>query len=221
MPKLILAMKTYTKKQFLKDVTAGVIVAIIALPLSIALAIASGVSPERGIYTAIVTGFILIIMGLFKFGALVKYIPYTIITGFTSGIAVTIFIGQIKDFLGLTFDTMSIETLGKLEQIFISIGTINWLAVMIGIIALIILIGWPKINAKIPSSLIAILVTVALVKILNLEVNSIGSLFTISNALPQFAVSVFNFDLIKSILPDAFIIAFFSCCRILAFLCGF
>ena len=146
-PKLFSVMKDYTKEQFVKDVVAGIIVAIIALPLSIALALASGVTPEMGLYTAIVAGFIisffggsrvqiagptaafativagivategidgliiatimagiiLVLMGLFKFGSLIKFIPLTITTGFTSGIAVTIFIGQIKDFLGLTF----------------------------------------------------------------------------------------------------------------------
>ena len=148
-PKLFSVMKTYTKEQFVKDVISGIIVAIIALPLSIALALASGVSPERGIYTAIVAGFlisflggsrvqiagptaafativagivadkgmeglavatimagvILIVMGLFGVGSLIKFIPYTITTGFTAGIAVTLLIGQIKDFCGLTIVT--------------------------------------------------------------------------------------------------------------------
>ena len=152
-------MKTYSKEQFLKDLVAGIIVAIIALPLSIALALASGVEPACGIYTAIAAGFfvsllggsrvqiagptaafasivagvvvaqgmdglfiatvmagiILVLMGVFKFGALIKYIPYTITTGFTAGIAVTIFFGQIKDFLGLTYadGLKPVETLEK------------------------------------------------------------------------------------------------------------
>ena len=146
-PKLFSVMKTYTKEQFVKDVIAGIIVAIIALPLSIALALASGVGPEQGIYTAIVAGFlisflggsrvqiagptaafativagivatkgmdglilatilagvILVAMGFLRLGNLIKYIPYTITTGFTAGIAVTLVIGQVKDFLGLAF----------------------------------------------------------------------------------------------------------------------
>ena len=163
-PKLFSVMKDYTKEQFVKDVVAGIIVAIIALPLSIALALASGVTPEMGLYTAIVAGFIisffggsrvqiagptaafativagivategidgliiatimagiiLVLMGLFKFGSLIKFIPLTITTGFTSGIAVTIFIGQIKDFLGLTFKQTKeplIETMDKVKMI--------------------------------------------------------------------------------------------------------
>lgn len=160
-PKLFSCMKNYSRAQLVKDLTAGVIVAIIALPLSIALAIASGVKPEQGLYTAIIAGFvisflggshvqiagptaafasivggivasqgfdglvlatimagiILIIMGLLKLGSLIRYIPYTITTGFTTGIAITIIIGQIKDFLGLTFTHSPLETFEKLAEI--------------------------------------------------------------------------------------------------------
>ena len=250
-PKLFQMLKTYSKEQFLKDVVAGVIVAIIALPLSIALALASGVSPEQGIYTAIIAGFvisflggssvqisgptaafativagivatkgmagliaatilagiILILMGVFKFGALIKFIPHTIVTGFTAGIAVTIVIGQIKDFLGLTFIHSPIETVEKLEECFATIGTMNVTALMIGLIALVIQIIWPRINAKIPSSLIAVLATIALVQVMDLDVNTIGSLYEISNKLPMPAMPQFSFSLIKDVLPDAFTIA--------------
>lgn len=228
MPKLFQMMSSYSKEQFVKDVVAGVIVAIIALPLSIALALASGVSPEQGIYTAIVAGFviaflggssvqisgptaafativagvvatkgmeglitatilagiILILMGVFKFGALIKFIPHTIVTGFTAGIAVTIVIGQIKDFLGLTFTHAPIETIEKLEECFATMGTMNVTALIIGLIALAIQIVWPKINAKIPASLIAVVVTIVIVQAMKLEVNTIGSLYEISNKLP-------------------------------------
>ena len=189
-PKLFSVMKTYTKEQFIKDVIAGIIVAIIALPLSIALALASGVTPEKGIYTAITAGFvisflggsrvqiagptaafativagivakngmdgliiatlmaglILILMGVLRLGNLIKFIPYTITTGFTSGIAVTIFIGQIKDFLGLTVvsEEPLIETMEKLKAVFTFIGTINWQAVIVGVVCMVILIGWPN-----------------------------------------------------------------------------
>ena len=251
MPKLFQMMKKYSKEQFVKDIIAGVIVAIIALPLSIALALASGVSPEQGIYTAIVAGFviaflggssvqisgptaafativagivatkgmsgliaatvlagiILILMGLFKFGALIKFIPHTIVTGFTSGIAVTIVIGQIKDFLGLTFAHAPIETMEKLKECFATIGTINWTALLVGVVAMAILIVWPKINAKIPPSLIAVLVTIVLVKAFNLEVNTIGSLYEISSKLPVPTLPHFSLELIKDVLPDAFTIA--------------
>ena len=251
MPKLFQMLKTYSKEQLIKDVIAGVIVAIIALPLSIALALASGVSPEQGIYTAIVAGFviaflggssvqisgptaafativagivatkgmsgliaatilagiILILMGLFKFGALIKFIPHTIVTGFTSGIAVTIVIGQIKDFMGLTFTHSPIETVEKLEECIATIGTVNVTALIVGVVAMIILIVWPKINAKIPPSLIAVIVTIVLVKALKLEVNTIGSLYEISSKLPMPAMPQFSWELIKDVFPDAFTIA--------------
>lgn len=253
-PKLFSVMKNYTKEQFIKDVVAGIIVAIIALPLSIALALASGVTPEMGLYTAIIAGFIisffggsrvqiagptaafativagivatqgiegltiatilagiiLILMGLFKFGSLIKFIPSTITTGFTSGIAITIVIGQIKDFLGLTFlETKEplIETMDKVKMIGRCIKTTNIEALMIGLTAILILIIWPKINKVIPASLIAILVTAAGVKLLSLDVNTIGSLYTISNKLPHFIMPVFTLTKIRILLPNAFTIA--------------
>lgn len=250
-PKLFTMMRQYSKEQFVKDLIAGVIVAIIALPLSIALALASGVNPEQGIYTAIVAGFvialfggssvqisgptaafativagivatkgmgglvaatilagiILILMGVFKFGILIKFIPYTIVTGFTAGIAVTIVIGQIKDFLGLTFTGAPVETMEKLAECVKSVGTLNVTALIVGLIALAVQIVWPKINARIPASLIAVLVTIAIVKIGNLEVNTIGSLYEISNKLPMPSIPAMNFATIKSVLPDAFTIA--------------
>lgn len=250
-PKLFMMMRQYSKEQFVKDLIAGVIVAIIALPLSIALALASGVNPEQGIYTAIVAGFvialfggssvqisgptaafativagivatkgmgglvaatilagiILILMGVFKFGILIKFIPYTIVTGFTAGIAVTIVIGQIKDFLGLTFTGAPVETMEKLAECVKSIGTLNVTALIVGLIALAVQIVWPKINARIPASLIAVLVTIAIVEIGNLEVNTIGSLYEISNKLPMPSIPAMNFATIKSVLPDAFTIA--------------
>lgn len=251
MPKIVEVMKSYNKEQFGKDVVAGVIVAIIALPLSIALALASGVSPEQGLYTAIFAGFviaalggsrvqisgptaafativagivaekgieglavatimagiILIIMGICKFGYLIKFIPYTIVTGFTSGIAVTIIIGQIKDFMGLTFEGSPVETMEKLEETIMTLPTTNLLAVAVGILSLIVLVAWPKINAKIPASLIAVIVGIAVVKFGNLEVNTIGSLYEISNKLPTPSLPNFNYDLVRELLPDAFTIA--------------
>ncbi|WP_099468149.1 SulP family inorganic anion transporter [Konateibacter massiliensis] len=250
-PKLFSVMKNYTKEQFVKDVVAGVIVAIIALPLSIALALASGVGPEQGLYTAITAGFvisflggsrvqiagptaafativagivaregmaglivatvlagiILIIMGLLRFGSLIKFIPYTITTGFTSGIAVTILIGQIKDFLGLKLQTTPVETMEKLQACFANIKTVNYEALLIGAISLFILIVWPKINQKIPGSLIAVVAAGALVKLFDMNVNTIGSLYEISNKLPAFQVPSLSFGIVKNVLPDAFTIA--------------
>ena len=200
-PKLFSVMKTYTKKQFATDVVSGIIVAIIALPLSIALALASGVGPQEGLYTAIIAGFIisflggsrvqiagptaafatmvagivavngmsglatatilagifLVLMGIFRFGSLIQYIPTTITTGFTFGIAVTIVVGQIKDFLGLTFKNTPIETIDKLKEVASCIGTTNKWALIVGIASLIILFAWPKKLNMIPASLVAVI----------------------------------------------------------------
>lgn len=252
-PKLFGLFKSYSKKQLLNDFVAGIIVAIIALPLSIALAIASGVSPEKGLYTAIVAGFViaclggsrvnisgptaafativagivaefgtqglviatimagilLIVMGFCRLGSLIKYIPYTITTGFTSGIAVTIVVGQIKDFLGLTFPdgTHAIETAEKIESILKSIGTVNFEALIVGVVSLLILALWPKINKKIPGSLIVVIIGAIGVKLLNLNVNTIGDLYSVSGALPKFELPAFSFSTVKSLVPSAFTIA--------------
>lgn len=250
-PKLFTTLKDYSKEQFMKDLIAGIIVAIIALPLSIALALASGVRPEQGIYTAIVAGFlisflggsrvqiagptaafaaivgnivakngmdglivatimaglILVAMGLCKMGGLIKFIPYSITTGFTAGIAVTIAIGQVKDFLGLTFRESPIETMGKVAETVRSLSTWNVQAFAVGAVCMAVLIIWPKINGKIPGSLIAVIIGIALVKGLDLKVNTIGSLYEISNSLPKFQVPHVSFDMIRTLLPDAFTIA--------------
>ncbi len=274
-PKLFSVMKTYTKEQFIKDVISGIVVAIVALPLSIALAIASGVGPEQGIYTAIIAGFLisffggsrvqiagptaafativagialqengmsklfwatiiagilLILMGLLKFGSLIKYIPYTITTGFTAGIAVTIAVGQLKDFFGLTYPEglVLIETIEKAEAVIANITTFNWQAFLVGMICLAILIVWPmvwnkiamatdksnkavkaivKVFVSIPGSLIAVVVGVLIVKLGGMNVKTIGDLYTISNSLPKFTVPEFDLQLIKGIIPDAFTIA--------------
>ena len=250
-PKLFSVMKNYSKGQLVNDIIAGVIVAIIALPLSIALALASGVGPEQGLYTAIAAGFIvsflggsrvqiagptaafativagivakegmsgliistvmagiiMIVMGLCRFGSLIKYIPGTITAGFTFGIAVTIVIGQVKDFLGLTFTSAPIETTDKLAEICRSADTLNWQALMIGLISLAVLILWPKKLDKIPASLIAVLLCSAIVKFGNVKVNTIGDLYTISSSLPKVTVPEFSFAQIKAMIPNAFTIA--------------
>ena len=252
-PKLFSIKERFSKKQLVNDIVAGVIVAIIALPLSIALAIASGVSPEKGLYTAIVAGFVisflggsnvnisgptaafativagivaqfgisglvvatimagllLVIMGVFKFGSLIKYIPYTITTGFTAGIAVTIVIGQIKDFLGLTFPAgmPTVETAEKLHAVAKSIGTFNWQALVVGAVALAIQIVWPKISKKIPGSLVTVVVGVIMVKALDMNVNTVGDLYTISRDLPKFSLPQISFENIGQLVPSAFTIA--------------
>ena len=252
-PMLLTSLKSYDKSQFFKDVTAGIIVAIIALPLSIALALASGVGPEAGIFTAIVAGFVisalggssvqiagptaafativagivakngmdgliistilagifLIIMGLCHFGSLIKFIPYTITTGFTSGIAVTIVIGQLKDFFGITYQNgeTPIETIEKLEAVFKNFSTFNINALIIGIISLAILIISPYIFKKIPGSLIAVIAGIVMVKFLPLKANTIGDLYTISNSLPAFHLPKVNLEIIEQSASDAFTIA--------------
>ncbi len=252
-PMLFSTMKHYDGKQFLSDVISGIIVAIIALPLSIALALASGVSPEEGLYTAIVAGFIisflggsrvqiagptaafativagivakngmsglmlatiiagvlLILMGLLRLGGLIKFIPYTITTGFTFGIAVTILIGQLKDFFGLTYPegTVTIETADKVKAVFSNFGTINWYAVLVGVICLAILIIWPKISEKIPGSLIAVIVGILIVKFTGMPVNTIENLYSISNKLPTFHMPDFSLDAVKSVASDGVTIA--------------
>lgn len=250
---LLTALKSYDKSQFVKDVTAGIIVAIIALPLSIALALASGVGPEAGIFTAIVAGFVisalggssvqiagptaafativagivardgmdglviatvlagvfLILMGICRFGSLIKFIPYTITTGFTSGIAVTIVIGQLKDFFGVTYPegVRPIETMEKLAAFLENIGTVNPAALIVGAVSLAILIISPYIFKKIPGSLIAVIVGILMVKFLPLKFSTIGNLYTISNALPSFHLPAVNFEIVQAAIPNAFTIA--------------
>ncbi len=250
-PMLFDDLKNYNKKQFSKDLVSGIIVAIIALPLSIALALASGVSPEMGIYTAIVAGFliaffggssvqvsgptaafagivagivathgveglsiatimaglILILMGIFKIGGLMKFIPFTITTGFTSGIAITIVIGQLKDFFGASYDVHAVESMEKLTAFVEHTHTINPWAVGLGVFCIAILILWPKINKTIPASLITVIVSIVIVMFLNIPVNTIGDLYSISNSLPPFTVPTFDLDLIVTLLPSALTIA--------------
>lgn len=161
------------------------------------------------ILATLMAGAILILMGLLRFGSLIKYIPLTITTGFTSGIAVTIVIGQIKDFLGLTFaeGSRAVETTEKMECIAHSITTLNPWALLLGAIGLAILIVWPKISKRIPGSLIAVLVGTAIVKVFNWDVNTIGDLYTISSALPRFSAPSFDLHMIRELIPSAFTIA--------------
>lgn len=252
-PMLLTCLKSYDKSQFIKDVTAGIIVAIIALPLSIALALASGVGPEAGIFTAIVAGFVisalggscvqiagptaafativagivardgmdgliiatimagifLILMGLFHFGSLIKFIPYTITTGFTSGIAVTIVIGQLKDFFGVTYPdgVKPIETTEKMKAFVQNISSINIDALIVGVVSLAILIIAPYVLKKVPGSLIAVIVGILMVQFLPLKVSTIGNLYTISNSLPSFHMPAIRFSTISASVSNAFTIA--------------
>lgn len=252
-PMLLTSLKNYNRSQFVKDVTAGIIVAIIALPLSIALALASGVGPEAGIFTAIVAGFVisalggssvqiagptaafativagivakngmdgliiatilagvfLILMGLCHFGSLIKFIPYTITTGFTSGIAVTIVIGQLKDFFGISYPdgVKPIETTEKLKAFFENFSTFSLDALIVGGVSLAILILAPYVLKKVPGSLPAVIVGILMVKFLPLKVATIGNLYTISNSLPTLHIPFMNLSMIGDALPNAFTIA--------------
>ncbi len=256
-PKLFSALKGYTKNQLVNDITAGIIVAIIALPLSIALALASGVEPSCGVYTAIAAGFfvsllggsrvqiagptaafativagvvaaqgmdglflatvmagvLLVIMGALKLGSFIKYMPHTITVGFTGGIAVTILIGQIKDFLGITYQGVKpIETLEKIEANIHFVDTASIWALVIGVVSLLILIVYPKLEKRVPPSLIAVVVGALLVKfipVLDNGVYTIGDLYTIPTGLPKVDFAGFNFgvDKILAVIPDAVTIA--------------
>jgi SulP family sulfate permease len=251
-PKLVTTLKDYNKEQFIADLTAGIIVGIVALPLAIAFGIASGVTPEKGIITAIIAGFIisafggsrvqiggptgafiiivyniiqeygsvgltiatimagciLIIMGIARFGSLIKFIPYPVVVGFTSGIALLIFSTQIKDFFGLSINEMPSEFHEKWIVYFKSIDTINFYVLGISIISLLIMIFWPKVTHKIPGSLIAIIVSTLLVSIFNLPVETIGSRFgEISSNLPSPTFHKINLETIQNLIAPATTIA--------------
>lgn len=251
-PKLFSVMKNYSGQQLFKDIVSGIIVAIIALPLSIALALASGVRPEQGLYTAVTAGFVvsllggsrvqiagptaafativagivaadgmdglmistvmagifLIIMGLCRFGSLIKYIPNTITSGFTFGIAITILIGQIKDFCGMDFKGDSpIETTEKIAALIRHSETFNYQAFFIGLMSLIILIIWPKKLNKIPPSLVAVIAASLVVKYSGMNVNTIGDLYDISSKPPTFNIPEISFSKIRALIPNAFTIA--------------
>jgi len=251
-PKLLITLKDYTKEKFISDLMAGLIVWVVALPMAIAFAIAGGVSPEKGIITAIIAGFLisalggtrvqiggpagsfvvimcivlhkfghqgltiatimagvfLILMGLARFGSVIKFIPYPVIAGFTSGIAVFIFSSQVKDFLGLTIKEVPIEFIPKWIEYFKHFDTIDFYDLGIGIISLVIILVWQRYFKKIPGTLIAIIGTTILVKLFNLPVDTIGSRFGQIDAnfslitLPQV-----NFSLVAQLIGPAFTIA--------------
>ncbi len=255
-PMLFTSLRDYNKGQLVKDIIAGIIVAIIALPLSIALAIASGAEPIMGLYTAIVAGFIisflggssvqiagptaafativagiigtekdygglaiatimagiiLVVMGICRFGALIKYIPATITTGFTAGIAVTILVGQLKDFFGVIYPAgfaSPIETVEKFKALVENFGTANLYSIGVGAICLIVLFVFPKVTDKIPSSLIAVFVGIAATLIFGDKITTIGSSYgEMKGGFPPFTMPNFTFDAIKAQLPNAFTIA--------------
>jgi SulP family sulfate permease len=242
----------YSLKHLANDLIAGLITGIVALPLAIAFAIASGVSPEQGLYTAIIAGFIisffsgsqvqiggptgafiviiygiiqqygmagltvatlmagvmLVLMGVCRLGSVLKYLPYPLIIGFTTGIAVIIAVTQIPAFLGMKLEHFPGEFIGKLEAIGSHLNLIDPLSAGLGLLALLVMIIWPKITRRVPGSLVAILVTTLLVTLLKLPVETIGSRFGgVPNHLPSFAFPTVNLELIRELFPPALTIA--------------
>lgn len=255
-PKLVSTLKHYNRSKFMQDLMAGIIVGIVALPLAIAFGIASGVTPEKGIITAIVAGFMvsvfggsrvqiggptgafiiiiygiiqqygiqgltiatlmagvfLILFGVLRLGTIIKYIPYPIVVGFTSGIAVTIFTTQIKDLLGLTMATVPSDFTEKWIAYFHDISTIDWWTAMVGIVSIVIITLTPRFSKKIPGSLVAIIVMTLATLILKqfygvTSIETIGDRFSINSELPNATVPALSWDIIKSLVSPALTIA--------------
>jgi len=251
-PKLIDTLKNYSKAKFYKDAVAGMIVGIVALPLAIAFAIASGVSPEKGLFTAIIAGFIisalggsrvqiggptgafivvvygivekfgvnglviatfiagilLIIMGLARLGNVIKFIPYPLIVGFTTGIAVIIFSSQIKDFFGLKMASVPADFISKWLAYGQHFSLVNFYSLGIGAFTLLIIFLWPRVTHKVPGSLIAIIVTTLAVYFLHIPVETIGSRFgAISSSLPSPVIPRVSFATFQQLIRPAFTIA--------------
>jgi SulP family sulfate permease len=229
-PKLATTLRSYTRSQFFGDVTAGVIVGIVALPLAIAFAIASGVTPDRGLWTAIVAGFlisalggsrvqiggptgafvvivygivqkygidgltvatlmagvILIVMGVAKLGGVIKFIPHPIVTGFTSGIAVIIFSGEIKDFFGLRMGAVPSAFVAKWQAFVTHAGDASLPAIGVATLSLVIIVLWPKVNRRIPGPFVALIVSTLVVHFCHIPVETIGSRFgTVAASIPH------------------------------------
>lgn len=252
-PKLWTAIKEgYTRDKFFSDLSAGVIVGIVALPLAIAFAIASGVKPEQGLYTAIIAGLlvsllggsrvqiagptgafiviiygivqkygydglaiatfmagaILVLMGIARLGTLLKFIPYPLVVGFTSGVAVIIFTSQIKDMFGLQITELPADFISKWVVYFKEFTAINYNALLIGGISLLILIFWPRVSHKIPSPLVVIIVMTVIVQVFDIKVDTIQSRFgEVPNSLPTPQIPNITFDKIMGVFSPAVTIA--------------
>ena len=220
---LAIASGVSPEKGLYTAIVAGFVIAFlggsrvnISGPTAAFATIVAGIVATYGIgglaMATLMAGVILILLGVLRLGSLIKYIPPTITTGFTSGIALTIVIGQLKDFFGLTYPegTHAVETVEKLEAVFVSITTVNWWALLVGALGLAILILWPKVSKKIPASLVAVIVgtlVVMLMKKLGVSVNTIGDLYTIEATLPKFTLPTFSMDAIVELIPNAFTIA--------------
>jgi len=251
-PKSITTLKSYSRSQFRSDLAAGVIVGIVALPLAIAFAIASGVTPDRGLYTAIIAGFlisalggsrvqiggptgafvvivygivqkygidglivatimagvILVILGIAKLGSAIKFIPHPVVVGFTSGIAVIIFSSQVKDFLGLRMGDLPVDFIPKWRAISSNLDSINAPALAVSLIALLIMVLWPRVSRRIPSPFVALIATTLAVRLLNIPVETIGTRFgAISATLPHPIVPHVSLAQVTALVAPAFTIA--------------
>jgi SulP family sulfate permease len=251
-PKLFTTLRDYNREQFFRDLTAGVIVGIVALPLAIAFAIASGVSPEKGLITAIVAGFVvsalggsrvqiggptgafvvvvygvvqkfgidglivvtilagvvLILMGIARFGAVIKFIPAPVITGFTSGIAVIIFSSEVKDFLGLRMGAVPTDFYEKWAAFLTHLNAVNPYAIGIALFTLAVLIWWPRVSVKVPAPFVALIATTVGVQLLNLPVETIGSRFgEIPSTFPTPHWPHITFPMLKMLMPSVFTVA--------------
>lgn len=255
-PRLLQCLKNYNRKTFVADLMAGIIVGIVALPLAIAFGIASGVTPEKGIITAIVAGFVisalggskvqiggptgafiiiiygiiqqygmegltiatlmagvfLILFGFLHLGTIIKFIPYPIVVGFTSGIAVTIFTTQVKDLFGLNIASVPSDFIEKWICYFNNFSTVDLWSSVIGIVSIVIIMLTPKVSKKIPGSLVAIIVmTVAALLLKQFagveSIETIGDRFAISNSLPEATVPTLSWETIKNLVSPAITIA--------------
>ncbi len=251
-PKLFTTLSEYSTSQFLSDAIAGVIVGIVAIPLAIAFAIASGVSPDKGLYTAVIAGFLisffggsrvqiggptgafvvivygivqkygidglvtatflagilLVIMGFARFGSVIKFIPHSVIVGFTSGIAVVIFSSQIKDLLGLKTGKLPAEFFGKWRVLIENFHTINHSALLLALLTIVTIAIWPRISRKIPGSFVALFVTSAIAVYFHLPVETIGSRFgELPHTLPMPQIPSFDLQKIQYLYQPAFTIA--------------
>lgn len=251
-PKLFTIYKSITREQLIRDITAGIIVGIVALPLAIAFGIASGVSPQQGLITAVIGGFvvsflggsrvqiggptgafivivyaiiqdygmnglilatvmagvILLIMGFARFGSYIKFIPYPLIVGFTSGIAVVIFTSQIKDLFGLTIAKVPADFSEKWSVYFSNFSSVNYSALFIALLSLLIMVFWHKVSRKIPGSIVAIILATLIVQLFGLNVETIGSRFgEISSSFPPPRIPQFDFTAIKHLIGPATTIA--------------
>lgn len=251
-PKLISSLKGYTIESFTKDLFAGIIVGIVALPLAIAFGIASGVTPAQGIITAFIAGFIisalggsrvqiggptgafivivygivqehgmtgltiatimagalLVLMGLLRLGIVIKFIPYPVIIGFTSGIATVIFLSQINDALGMGIQNLPADSLEKILAYINHIGSIDWRAAMIAVAAILIIVFSPRYLRKVPATLVAIIILTIIVQAFNIPVETIGSRFgEIKATFPVMDFTIPSYDTLRDLMQPAFVIA--------------